>query len=77
MKTAIDVQSQCLAEVLGQFEMLGISVQGSEPSNSPDIVRLLVKGAWLPESPLITIEVSRVAVKSTMQITARAEAVTE
>lgn len=76
-RTSIDISSECLADILGHFDLLGIKVLGSAASNELGCVRLCIEGEWLPDADLVTCEVRRVAVNHVMQITATVHPVSQ
>lgn len=71
MRTAIDISGECLADLVGQLNLLAITVVGSLPSEHDRTVRLVIEGEWLPDAPLVTCEFHRIAINNTMQITAK------
>jgi len=71
MRTAIDIDAEALSEVLMAFSFFGIGVRGSQASSIPGVVRVEIEADWFPDAPLVTCEVSRVAVNHVMQVTAR------
>ncbi len=68
MRSSIDVEPECLADIIAMLKQFGVTVTGSKEAEG--VVCLIIEGDIVPDQPKVKIGVNRVIGSTIATLTA-------